>query len=183
LAYGNFDGSEVSKPPGGTFILPESALIVNFIASLYPDIDYKDPVTRAKANLLAFQFENVTLPPFLQLAESSTGDDKSIQAFLSTVKALNPYLDDEVVNTTEYGLGDILIAPLLNCIFLFSRHEAGSFEEGTGQKMLDLLQSEPEYSKFLKYWEKLKAWDARKSTADDDVLLAGWKAKGAKKHG
>jgi glutathione S-transferase len=39
LAYGNFDGPEVSKPPAGTFILPESALIVNFIASLYPDID------------------------------------------------------------------------------------------------------------------------------------------------
>jgi hypothetical protein len=54
-----------------------------------------------------------------------------------------------------------------NCIFLFSGHEAGSFEDGTGQKMLDLLQSEPDYSKFLKYWEKLKAWDARKSTADD----------------
>jgi hypothetical protein len=80
------------------------------LSSTAPD---KDPVTRAKANLLAFQFENVTLPPFLQLAESSTGDDKSIQAFLSAVKALNPYLDDEVVNTTEYGLGDILIAPLL----------------------------------------------------------------------
>jgi hypothetical protein len=42
----------------------------------------KNPVTRAKANLLAFQFDNNIIPPWVQLAQYSAGDDQSIQAFL-----------------------------------------------------------------------------------------------------
>jgi hypothetical protein len=52
-------------------------------------------------------------------------------------------------------------------MFLLYQHEAGSFKEGTGKKVLDALQADSAYSKFLKYWEKLKAWDAFKSTAND----------------
>jgi hypothetical protein len=55
----------------------------------------KNPVTRAKANLLAFQFDNNNIPPWVQLAQFSAGDDQSIQAFLASVEALNPYLDDD----------------------------------------------------------------------------------------
>jgi hypothetical protein len=110
-----------------------------------------------------------------------SGDDQSIQAFLASIKALNPYLDDELVNTKEYGVGDILLAEYYqgnrfgdrlnpaddHCMFLFYRHKAGSFEEGTGKKLLDALQSDSAYPKFLNYWKKLKAWGAFKSTAND----------------
>ena len=91
-------------------------------------------------------------------------------------------------------------------MFLFFQQEAGSFKEGTGKRVLDMLHSDPQYSKFVKYCEKLNAWDACKRTVNEgkccgeawpwrripshrlvfkfsnlDALLAGWKAKAKKK--
>jgi glutathione S-transferase len=132
LSYGAPEGSDVSKPPAGTFILPESALNVGFVASLYPQIDCeyvrpskhaienltrsampdKDPVTRAKSNLLALQYDNTVSNTWRQLQRESSGDDESIKAFLDSVKALTPYIDDALLGS-EYGVGGILLAPFV----------------------------------------------------------------------
>jgi hypothetical protein len=51
-------------------------------------------------------------------------------------------------------------------VFLFLETEAGSFKEGTGKKVLDMLSS-PEYSRFVAYARKLQQWDAVRSTIDN----------------
>jgi hypothetical protein len=78
----------------------------------------KDPITRAKSNLLALQHDNTVLKTFGKLNRESTGDDESIQAFLDSVKTLAPYIDDVLLSTSEYGVGDILLAPFVVSIDL-----------------------------------------------------------------
>jgi hypothetical protein len=72
----------------------------------------KDPVTRAKSNLLALQFDNTVSNTWRQLQRESSGDDSSIKTFLDSVKALTPYIDDALLGS-EYGVGDILLAPFV----------------------------------------------------------------------
>lgn len=78
----------------------------------------KDPITRAKSSLLAFQYESTVSKAWSQLAMQSSGDDESIEGFLNAIKGVIPYIDDALLSTDEYGVGDILIAPfVVSCTF------------------------------------------------------------------
>jgi glutathione S-transferase len=132
--------ADSTAPPPGTFILPESALIVDFMASVYPELQctffpalpipsrltskfpVKDPITRAKGALMALQYEAVSKAWFAYSVLSDGGSGKELDDFLNAVREFTPFIPDEIVKSDEYGVADIMVAP-----FLVSFTSAGAY--------------------------------------------------------
>jgi glutathione S-transferase len=106
--------ADVTKPPPGTFVLPESGLIVDFVTSLYPQIAPSDPLEKARAAYVNAQFEALVSPKMYALA-SSDGDKNgtAYKEFLEGVKKFLQYLPDSYVDDKEFNNADILIAPFI----------------------------------------------------------------------
>ncbi|KAJ9110032.1 hypothetical protein QFC20_003106 [Naganishia adeliensis] len=159
--------ADATAPPPGTFILPESALIVDFIASVYPDLQFKDPITRAKGALMALQYEAVSKAWFAYSVMSDGGSGKELDDFLNAVREFTPFIPEEVVKSDDYGVADIMIAPFMTRIFEFSRREAYPWNEKSGETVLSALSAD-EFKQFRAYHDKLAKWDALQSTVDCD---------------
>ncbi|KAI5454276.1 hypothetical protein NCC49_004336 [Naganishia albida] len=159
------EDADPASPPEGTFILPESALIVDFIASVHPELQYKDLTTRAKGALLALQYEAVSKAWFGYSVLSDGGSGKELDDFLNAVREFTPFIPDEIIKSDEYGVADIMVAPFLTRIFEFSRREAYPWNEKSGEIVLNALNGN-EFKRFRAYHDKLARWDALQSTVD-----------------
>jgi len=168
LSYGAPPDSDVSDPPAGTFLLPESGIITNFIGTLYPAIDYQNLITRAKAALAQTQFESLVLPSWSKFQRQG-GKPEDRDAFISGFKAWSASIPDELLGE-EYGIADALLAPFVTRIFLFLETDVGVWPEGTGPKTLEAIGG-AEFSKVHKLGKKLQNWSAVKETIDQDALV------------
>lgn len=172
LSYGAPADSDVSDPPAGTFLLPESAVIVGFVASLFPEIDYKDPIVRAKAYLAQAQWDSLVVPHWGKLQRQG-GKPEDFEATVKGLAAWSATLPEEILGE-EYGVADILLGPFITRLYLFSKADTGAWPEGTGPKLLSAI-SGPEFSKLQKFAQKLEKWSAIKETVNEDALIERFK--------
>ncbi|KAG8875155.1 hypothetical protein FRB97_005364 [Tulasnella sp. 331] len=168
LSYGAPIDSDVSDPPAGTFILAESALIVHFVASLFPQIDYKDLVVRAKASFVQLQFENLVAPHWGKLQRSG-GHVEDFDALVQGLKTWSLSLPEEILGT-EYGVTDTLLAPFVTRLFIMSEADIGAWAPGTGPKLISAI-SGPEYANLHRLAKKLRDWNAVKETVNQEALM------------
>ncbi|KZP12046.1 hypothetical protein FIBSPDRAFT_937169 [Athelia psychrophila] len=168
LSYGAPADSDVSSPPAGTFLLPESGVIVGFVASLFPSIDYKDVIIRAKAALAQAQYESLVAPHWGQLQRQG-GKSEDFDAVVTGLKNWSAALPEEILGE-EYGVADALLGPFVTRLFLFSKLDVGVWPAGTGPKLLSAI-SGPEYAKLHKFAKKLQGWSAITETVDEDALV------------
>ncbi|KZP12045.1 hypothetical protein FIBSPDRAFT_986255 [Athelia psychrophila] len=168
LSYGAPADSDVSSPPAGTFLLPESGVIVGFVASLFPSIDYKDVTIRAKAALAQAQYESLAAPHWGQLQRQG-GKSEDFDAVVTGLKNWSAALPEEILGE-EYGVADALLGPFVTRLFLFSQLDVGVWPAGTGPKLLSAI-SGPEYAKLHKFAKKLQGWSAITETVDEDALV------------
>jgi len=167
LSYSAPAGSDVSDPPPGTFVLPESSLIVYFVANLFPQIDYQDLIVRAKASLVLLQFENIVAPHWGKLQRSG-GHAEDFDALVQGLKTWSLSLPEEILGS-EYGVTDILLAPFVTRLFFFSGKDVGAWSPGTGPKLIAAI-SGPEYAKLHRFAKKLETWSAVKETVNLEAL-------------
>ncbi|KAJ9124892.1 hypothetical protein QFC24_002821 [Naganishia onofrii] len=161
--------ADPSSPPAGTFILPESSLIVNFVESVYPELQFKDPIKRAQSALMAHQWESTVNSAWFKYTMSDGGKGEKLDDFLEAVRKFIPYIPDGYVESSEFGAADASIAPFLTRIFEFSKRNAYPWTvENSGQIVLDAL-SAPEFEKLRAYADKLAKWNALSSTVDWDI--------------
>jgi glutathione S-transferase len=140
LWYDAPKNADPSAPPKGAFILPESGLIVDFIASLYPSIQresfrshpyfveannppVEDPIMRARAALMAISYEKVTQAWSQYSVFSDGGKGRELDDFVKAVREFQAYIPEGYVESPEYGVADIMVAPsLVSSFFLRKRH-------------------------------------------------------------
>ncbi|KAG8875156.1 hypothetical protein FRB97_005365 [Tulasnella sp. 331] len=168
LSYGTPAGSDVSDPPAGTFILAESALIVQFVASLFPLIDYQDLVVRAKASFVQLQFDNLVAPHWAKL-QWKGGQAEDLDALVQGLKTWSLSLPEEILGT-ECGVADILLAPFVTRLFIMSEADVGAWAPGTGPKLISAI-SGPEYANLHRFAKKLRNWNLVKETIDQEALV------------
>ena len=93
-----------------TFVLPESAVINEYLEERYPEpaLWPADPAERAFGRLLVFRFDELSKPYYaLRREEDGAGDRLNAElAKLNAVLTARPYL-----SAREFGLADIAFVP------------------------------------------------------------------------
>lgn len=169
--------ADVTNPPAGTFILPESALIVDFVASVFPQITLDDPVKRAQSYYIAQQYDALVSKHWALYSRSKGGKDtQEYKDLFDAIKKFLTYVPEEFVNSSEYSVADILIAPFLTRLYLFAENQIGLWSSPAGGEDVLSTLKEPEYEKFAKWHAKLAKWPAVTETIDLDALLPRMKA-------
>ncbi|KAG7527859.1 hypothetical protein FFLO_06549 [Filobasidium floriforme] len=170
LSYGAPADSSVEDPPKDVVVLPESGVIVDFVASLFPIIDYTDVVKRAQANLAAVQYEALVAPHWGKL-QWGGGSPEALEAVLKGLGEWTAtYLPEFMVSGEEFGVGDIKLGPFVTRLFLFSEHDVGVWPEGTGDKITQALQGE-EFADLRQYAKRLGEWSDLKNTVNEDDVV------------
>ena len=94
----------------GTFLLPESAVINEYLEERYPEpaLWPADPGERAAARLLVFRFDDLS-KPYYALRREEEGADEAFDAALAGLEFVlgeQPYLSGR-----EFGLADVAYVP------------------------------------------------------------------------
>ncbi|KZP12042.1 hypothetical protein FIBSPDRAFT_898510 [Athelia psychrophila] len=195
LSYGAPADSDVSSPPAGTFLLPESGVIVGFVASLFPSIECKPfpdlytLFTCQDDSTLLNTPQTKTLPfgpnprwrkpstsrsppPTSQLQRQG-GKSEDFDAVVTGLKNWSAALLEEILGE-EYSVANALLGPFVTRLFLFSQLDVGVWPAGTGPKLLSAI-SGPEYAKLHKFAKKLQGWSAITETVDENALIVRFK--------
>jgi len=157
-------GSDPTHPPEDAIIIPESAIIVDFLLSLFPGkVGSGDPVVEAYSQLVALSFEERVWKhwrPFTQSAGTAEDREVVFGPLRAWTKEWLDARNGDFVKRTQYTKGDILIATLLPRLFDWTELEAGAWDEGAGKKAFDILQTDPAFSNLRRYYDKLTSWEA-----------------------
>lgn len=150
IAYG---GPHVSpdQPSPESIKLPESLVLVEFVADLFPEsgILPKDPVARAKARLFIDAVSTKLTPAQASIIYNGGDGEQLVQAFEYIQSLLPPqgYALGE-----EFSIADISIAPFFARLEVHLANDFGVWPAGAnkGPKILSLLQ-QPKLARINEY--------------------------------
>jgi len=94
----------------GAFVLPESAVIDEYLEERYPELPLwpADPAERAPGRLLVFRFDELSKPYYAL----RRGDDGASERLDRALAALDELLEEQrFLSGREYGLADIAYVP------------------------------------------------------------------------
>ncbi|KAG7535913.1 hypothetical protein FFLO_03584 [Filobasidium floriforme] len=160
--------ADPSKPSKEAFILPESGLIVNFLADVFPQIADKDPLQKARAAFVASQYEPVFGAWFAYVRSDGGKDQKEFGDFIQALKDFTEkYLPDEYVESKGFNTADILMGPMITQMNIWIEKNIADWpNKSAGPDLKEALKA-PELEKFMKYHDKLANWSALTSTRKD----------------
>jgi glutathione S-transferase len=171
LTYGG-PTAPAEDPSPESAKIPESLVIIDFIADLFPSSTLlpKDPVERAKVRLFIDAVSSKFSPGYVAIIFDSAGDKapSAFEKFFSGVKALQELLSAEGAFAVgnEFTLADISILPFIARAELILTNNFGPYPEGEGTKAWEKLETDPSFAKFIKYYKGLKERASFKKTYD-----------------
>ncbi|KAI0360316.1 thioredoxin-like protein [Trametes cingulata] len=158
----------------------ESLVILEFLADLFPEAKLlpSDPVLRAQARLFMLTVDKQLFEGFRQFLFNYT--EGAEKALLDGFEALQARLPVTGFAIGEWSIADAAAAPFLVRIELLLKHDLGTFPEGEGLRVLQLLQ-EPKFARVMQYLEDCKSRPSVKSTWDEVSQVEIWKENSALK--
>ncbi|KAB5592569.1 hypothetical protein CTheo_3964 [Ceratobasidium theobromae] len=169
IAYGG-PLTDPDKPSDQSVKLAESAVLLEFIADLYPQAGLMPPtpVERAQVRFFVEFIGCKLLPAFFAFVFKGTVGDP-LKNVLEVIQQRLPR------NNTFFGgdkpnIADIAVAPFLARIQLQLQHDLGAFPEGEGLKLYQELQGEP-FHVLKEYMNALMARESFKKTFDEVYLV------------
>ncbi|QRV93911.1 glutathione S-transferase [Ceratobasidium sp. AG-Ba] len=176
IAYGG-PATDPDKPSDESIKLTESAVLVEFIADLYPEAKLMpdSPVERAQARFFVDFVGGRLIPAFFAFVFK--GDVGT--ALTSALEVIQQRLPR---NSTFFGgdkpnVVDISVAPFLARIQLQLKHDLGMFPEGEGLKLYDVLFKDERFHVLKEYINALMARESFKKTFDEEYLLSKYKER------
>ncbi|KAI0366054.1 thioredoxin-like protein [Pilatotrama ljubarskyi] len=133
----------------------ESLIILEFLADLFPEAKLlpSDPVLRAQARLFMNTVDQHLFEGFKRFLFNYT--EGAEKALLDGFEALQMRLPPAGFAVGEWSIADAAAAPFLVRIELLLKHDLGTFPEGEGPKVLQVLQG-PKFARVMKYLEDCK---------------------------
>jgi len=176
LAYGG-PPTDPDKPSDESVKLAESAVLVEFIADLYPEAGLlpTSPIERAQARFFVDFVGCRLLPAFFGFVFK--GDvGAPLTSALEVIQQRLPR------NSTFFGgdkpnVADIAVAPFLARIQLQLKHDLGAFPVGEGLKLYDVLFKDERFHLLKNYIHALMDRESFKKTFDEEYLVAKYKER------
>ncbi|KAI0350035.1 thioredoxin-like protein [Trametes cingulata] len=173
ITYGGPEAPPEDPAPEAAMI-PESAIILEFLADLFPEAKLlpSDPVLRAKARLFMAAAETHIIEGFR--AFFFARPENAEKVLLDSLEAVQARLPGEGFAIGEWSIADMAAAPFLARIDLLLRHDLGRFPVGEGLRVHKVLQGE-RFARLRKYLEDIKACPSFKATWDEELQVGIWK--------
>ncbi|KAH7921390.1 thioredoxin-like protein [Leucogyrophana mollusca] len=170
ISYG---GPEVAPedPSPQSEKIAESAVILEFIADLYPESGLlpKDPVLRARVRYFIDVVANkLVLPSFA--FSNGVEPYENILKGVDAIQDLLPETGDFAVGDT-YTIADATLIPFAARLQIVWKTELGKFAPGEGRKLGEELQG-PKYTKFMRYLNTMMERPSTKATYDEELIVA-----------
>ncbi|EDR06897.1 uncharacterized protein LACBIDRAFT_299218 [Laccaria bicolor S238N-H82] len=159
LAYG---GPKVSPdtPSEESVKLAESGVLLEFVADISGLLLPKDAVSRAKAR---FFIETATAK-FSPAFYGAVARGESPEGILTVIETIQALLPAEGYAVGEYTIADAAITPLFARANVALKNDIGAYDAGEGVRVYNILQSDPKFARFRKYYDDVTARDTFKET-------------------
>jgi len=159
------------QPSPEAIRLTGSLMLLEFIADLYPESKLmpEDPVLRARTRLFIETVDTDFLPALYAYVRD--GEDPNV--LLDAIRAIQTLLPDpgdgQYAIGEEYTIADVAIAPFLARLEICLKHDLGSYAEGEGPKVYELLGG-IEFRKFVTYAYAIMDRDSFVATFDEEYV-------------
>lgn len=165
LAYG---GPKVSPdtPSEESVKLAESGVLLEFVADISGLLLPKDAVSRAKAR---FFIETATAK-FSPAFYGAVARGESPEGILTVIETIQALLPAEGYAVGEYTIADAAITPLFARANVALKNDIGAYDAGEGVRVYNILQSDPKFARFRKYYDDVTARDTFKETFHEEYL-------------
>lgn len=163
IAYGG-PAVPADQPSPESVKIAESLVLVDFVADLFPKakIFPSDPVQRAQARFFIEVVSSKFTTSWYSFVHRGGSSDDVIKAF----EAIQSLLPATGFAVGEFSAADIAIAPFLARMDIVLRNELGSYEEGAGGRVLEILHS-PQFVRLQRYFEDIKGRRSFQATFDE----------------
>lgn len=144
--------------------IPESAIINEFLADLYPQARLLplDPVKRAKARLFIALFE----PKFYDAMKAVFFLGEPPAVLLDAFEAVQARLPQTGFMVGEFSVADIGLVPFFVRIVMLLKNDMGKYPVGEGKKAFGELEGS-KFSRLMKYIGDVTARQSFQKTFDE----------------
>ncbi|KAL0957905.1 hypothetical protein HGRIS_000086 [Hohenbuehelia grisea] len=167
ISYG---GPQVppDQPSPESFKLPESIVILEFLADIKPEAFLlpKDPVVRAKARFIIHKVQETLRSTFPGVLIGRCSFETFLDA-LKEIQALLPSENGALAVGDHFTIADAVLIPTLMRLDLALRHDIGTFAPGEGKKVHDLIMHGTEFKRLKDYFDTFSKREAVKSSWDE----------------
>ncbi|KAH7912763.1 hypothetical protein BJ138DRAFT_1112060 [Hygrophoropsis aurantiaca] len=172
VTYGGPDVDPENPSPLSEKIA-ESAVILEFIADLYPDSGLlpKDPVARANVRFIVETFNSQFVPADFGFSRGKEPLEKLLKA-IETIQDLLSETNEFAVGDT-YTIADATLVPFIARMKITYENDVGRFTPGEGHKLQAELQK-PLYTKFMRYSRAMLERQSTKDTFDEELVTGIW---------
>ena len=140
--------------------LAESGVLLEFVADISGSLLPKDAVSRAKTR---FFIETATAK-FSPAFYGAVARGESPEGILTVIETLQALLPAEGYAVGEYTIADAAITPFFARANVALKNDIGAYDAGEGVRVYNILQSDPKFARFRKYYKDVTARDSFKET-------------------
>lgn len=155
------------KPSPESQKIAESLVLTELVADLYPNSTLlpKDPIQRAKVRFFIETVSSKLIPGWIGPVMRGESFDK-LFAGIEEIQNLLP-ADGKYAIGNDFTIADAAVAPFFARLEVALKNDFGVFAPGSGTKAYEVLETDPKFEKFRKYFAALKARDSFKATFDE----------------
>lgn len=141
LVHGGPELREKEEPAPGTVCVPESRVILEYLADVFPHSGLlpADPALRARARLFMHSMETKFIPAFVGFLFMGA----PVSAILGAVEALQKSLPAEGFVLGDWSIADAAFAPFFLRLDTLLENGLGLYERSAGEEAYAALHSEP----------------------------------------
>ncbi|KAH7912762.1 glutathione S-transferase C-terminal-like protein [Hygrophoropsis aurantiaca] len=176
IIYGPAD-DRPENPSQSAVRLAESAVILEFLADLYPESGLlpKDPIARAKVRFLTEVVSSKFATPLITFLKSGCPMEDILKG-VETIQDLLPDTPNEFAFGNTYTIADATLIPFIARLPITSKYDITKYLSGEGYQLEAELQK-PKYARFMQYSRTMLERPSTKDTYDEEEVLSIWKAK------
>jgi glutathione S-transferase len=163
MVYGGPKTSPKEPSPEAVKIA-ESMVLVEFVNELSGNaLLPKDPVLRAKARFFIETVSSKIIPAFFDVHMRG----KSPEFIVSAIEVLQDLLPAEGYAVGEWSMADAAVVTFVARAEVGLKNDLGAYDEGTGTKAWDKLETSPKFERFRKWYADVKRRKSFQDTYDE----------------
>ncbi|TFK96790.1 hypothetical protein BDV98DRAFT_536238 [Pterulicium gracile] len=178
IAYGG-PVVPADEPSDDSVKIPESAVLLEFVADLFPESNLmpKDPVQRAKVKLFMHTAATSYIPQYLSFLMRDGPLDEVLFGLQMLQEQLPIEGRGEWLLGDQLSIGDIAVAPFLPRMELAFGNDLGAYAPGEGTEAFNYLRNDPGMKRYRQYVDAINANEGFQKSFDIEHVKKFFTAK------